>query len=73
MAVRANALRVQLLTRPDCPLCDGMADKLAALVSKANFEAGLWTNAEVQVCCCYTESRRASIIVLAAFVAIAAH
>ena len=39
-----------LYTKPECPLCDGLKDKLAALIARAHFLPSFLTDAELEVC-----------------------
>jgi hypothetical protein len=47
--LRCRAVALQVYVKPDCPLCDGIVEKLAAIRSKADFAGGFWADATVQV------------------------
>lgn len=40
---------VRVLSKPDCPLCDGLVGKLGSLQRKAAFTGGFWADATVEV------------------------
>ncbi|GBF90028.1 hypothetical protein Rsub_02735 [Raphidocelis subcapitata] len=46
---RAAAQRLVLYTKPDCPLCDGLKDKLTALIDRAAFVPSALTDAQLEV------------------------
>ena len=44
-----RAVGLRLYTKPNCPLCDGLQEKLTAVRSKAAFTGGFWAAVDVEV------------------------
>lgn len=38
-----------VFTKPECPLCEGLVDKLKAIRMKAEFQPGFWSGMETTV------------------------
>lgn len=42
-------LNVKLFSAQDCPLCDGLKDKLEALRQRSQFQQDFWTGLSIEV------------------------
>lgn len=43
------ALSLRIYSSEDCPLCDGLKDKLEALRERGKFQQDIWANMEIEV------------------------
>lgn len=48
--VSRAGLNFKIYSAEDCPLCDGLKDKLEALKQRSQFQEDFWTGMTIEVC-----------------------
>ena len=47
--IATAALSLRVYSAEDCPLCDGLKDKLEALRERGKFQQDMWSNMQIEV------------------------
>lgn len=64
--VDGAALNVKIFSAQNCPLCDGLKEKLEALRQRSQFQEDIWTGMQIEVCSSYRQFLFAQFILTTA-------